>query len=217
MPDVTDLAEVLPFEQINARFAGRVIREELRKADLDEINRQCRSDMFSLAINCAIRAKQFYKPDLDMAPLVPQIQQGDPAVLGKLTAMLKEDALADIYCCRCTIEGQLVSSLLIAQVWPRDLYIGMITFADPSKPIPPEERKSVLQKFQGLGLLPTFLKRVESCAVARGCKNITLIANESSQSGLFGRFGFTIDDHPGAKQAVNDGRAIPMHKTIAGR
>jgi hypothetical protein len=212
--DIKELAAVLPFEEICSRFSKPVVRDELRKAELAEINKRCRTDMFSLAINCAIRAKQFYQPDLDMMPLVPETQNSDPLVLQKLAALVKADVLDDIYCCRCTVGGELVASLLIAQVWPRDLYLGMITFANPSKPIPVEQRKSVLQKYKGLGLLPTFLDRVEKCAIVRGCENITLIANETSQATLFGRFGFVVDDHLSAKTSVAHGKAIPMHKPI---
>ena len=91
----------------------------------------------------------------------------------------------------------------------------MVAFADPSKPIPPDKRKSVLQKFKGLGLLPTLIDRAERCAAARGCKNITLTANEASQSTLFKRFGFIVDDYPGVKERVAAGQSIPMHKPIS--
>jgi hypothetical protein len=117
MPDDSkDLAGVMPFEAIKAHFAREVRREELRKADLAEINKRCRPDRFGLAVHCAIRAKQLYKPDLDMMPLAVPIQQGGPALLTKLTAILKEEALDDIYCCRCTVDDQLVASLLVAQI-----------------------------------------------------------------------------------------------------
>lgn len=74
--DPKDLATVLPFEEISSYFAKQVVREELRKPDLASIVQGCPSDMFSLVLNCAIRAKQIYNPDLDMVPLVPDIQRG---------------------------------------------------------------------------------------------------------------------------------------------
>lgn len=213
--DPRELAAVLPFDEIRGYFSKEVTREELRKADIALIMQKCSSDVFSLAINCGIRAKQIYKPDLDMMSLVPDIQSSNPKIINTLGSLFKEDAIDDIYCCRCTVDGQLVSTLLIAQVWPCDLYIGMVMFADPSQPIPPNHRKSVLQKFRGLGLLSKFMERVETCATARGCRNITLIANETSQMNLFAKYGFEVDPHSSAQTQLAVGKAIPMHKAIA--
>lgn len=173
--------------------------------------------MFSLAINCGIRAKQIYQPELDMTSLVHDIESRNPKILNTLGSLFRQDAIDDIYCCRCTVDGQLVATLLIAQVWPCDLYIGMVMFADPSQPISPDHRKSVLQKFRGLGLLSKFMERVEACATARGCRNITLIANETSQMSLFAKCGFKVDPHPSAQMQLAEGKAIPMHKAIAYR
>ncbi|MGC3971596.1 MAG: GNAT family N-acetyltransferase [Pirellulales bacterium] len=208
-----DLSDVLPMQEISAYFSKEVLREELRMADLNEVTQLCPSDMFSLAVNCAIRAKQLFKQELDMIPLVPDLQLKSPHLIATLSTVLGEKALDDLYCCRCTVDGQQVASLLVAQVWPRDLYVGMVMFADPTKPLPEHERKSVLHKFRGLGLLTTFVRRLEACAEAHKCRNITLRANETSQMQLFKKYGFVVDGYPAALDAVEDGRSIPMHKS----
>lgn len=153
-----ELAAVLPLNEIRTYFSSEVAIEELRKTDIDRIEKECASDVFSLAINCAIRAKQIYQPDLELSPLAPYIPSRNPKILNTLGLLLGQDAIDDIYCCRCTVNDQLVASLLIAEVWPCDLYIGMVMFADPSQPIPAEKRKSILQKFRGLGLLSKFIE-----------------------------------------------------------
>ena len=213
-PADKELESVFPFDAINAYFSGQVARTEMRLGDLDKIMELCFKDMFLLAINCASRAKQLFVPELDMVPLVPQLNASDPRVIHSLSKLLGHKAIDDIYCCRCTVEDQVVASLLIAQVYPHELYIGMVTFADPSKPIPTEKRKSVMQKYKGLGLLAEFVYRVEACAIARGCDNITLVANETSQMHLFQKYGFRVDDYPVARQKVAEGRLIPMHKAV---
>ncbi len=213
--DPTELAAVLPLNEIQTYFSNEVSVEELRKTDIDLIEKECASDVFSLAINCGIRAKQIYQPELDLSPLAPYLASSNPKILNALGSLLGQDAIDDIYCCRCTVNDQLVASLLIAQVWPRDLYIGMVMFADPSQPIPAEKRKSILQKFRGLGLLSKFIERVEICAAARGCRNITLIANETTQMMLFSKYGFEVDKHSSAQAQLAEGKAIPMHKAIA--
>ena len=212
-----ELSSVLPFDAINAHFSGQVVRSELRLDDLGEIMRLCPKDMFSLAINCGIRAKQLTRPQLDLIPLGPQLQTSDPRIIQTLSRLLGQNVLDDIYCCRCEVDGEVVASLLIAQVYPLDLYLGMLTFADPSKPIPPEKRKSVLLRFKGLGLLGEFVKRLEACAIARGCDNITLVANETSQMSLFQKYGFAVDAYQMARDQVAEGKAIPMHKAVIKR
>jgi hypothetical protein len=209
-----ELAAVLPLNEIRTYFSSEVAIEELRKSDIERIEKECASDVFSLAINCAIRAKQIYQLDLDLSPLAPYIPSRNPKIHRTLGSLLGQDSIDDIYCCRCTVNDQLVASLLIAQVWPRDLYIGMVMFADPSQPIPAEERKSILQKFRGLGLLSKFIERVETCAAARGCRNITLIANETTLMMLFSKYGFEVDKHLSAQTQLAEGKAIPMHKAI---
>ncbi len=215
MPDMhQELESVVPFEEISAHFTVPVERIDLRKTDLGKIASLLPADMFSLATHCAIRAKQLYKPDLDFSTLVPCIERGDPMTIVKLATVLGAEALEDIYCCRCSVGSEVVTGLLVAQVWPRDLYIANVVFADPSKPIPPAQRKSVLQTHRGLGLLKTLMERLEACAIARGCENLTLVANETSQSQLFGRYGFAVDDYPNAHDAVLAGKLIPMHKKV---
>lgn len=218
--DAAPLRAVLPFDSIKSHFSNKISRIHMGLDDLDTICRLCPSDMFLLACNCAIRAKNLYRPEIDMMPLVPFIEQRNPSVIKPLGVVLGQEAIEDIYCCRCSVEDKslqdtLVASLLVAQVYPRDLYIGMVTFADPSAPISPDHRKSVLQKYKGLGLLREFLGRVEACAVARGCCNITLVANELSQTQLFERHGFRIDSYPAAENARLAGRLIPMHKAVS--
>jgi hypothetical protein len=213
--DPKELAAVLPLDDIRTYFSNEVAIEQLRKTDIDSIENECASDLFLLAINCAIRAKQIYQPDLDLNPLAPYIPLRDPKIHRTLGLLLGQDPIDDIYCCRCTVNDQLVASHLIAQVWPRDLYMGMVMFADPAQPIAAEKRKSSLQKFRGLGLLSKFIERVETCAAARGCLNITLIANETTLMTLFSKYGFEVDSHPSAQIQLAEGKAIPMHKAIA--
>lgn len=214
-PANADLSSVLPFDAIEAHFDDAVARSEMRLPQLHEIMIECRSAMFLLATNCAIRAKQLFLPTLDMVPLVPHLQNEDPNVIHTFAELIGEAAIKDIYACRCTVNNQLVASLLISHVFPNDLYVGMVTFTDPSQPIAEGERKSVMQTHKGLGLLPTFMDRVDQCAQSRTCDRISLVANETSQMTLFSRFGFDVDDYPVAQQQVSLGKLIPMNKIVS--
>ena len=210
-----DLSSILPFDAVQAHFSDVVECSEMRLAQLDRIMSECRSDMFLLATNCATRAKQLFVPNLDTAPLFPFLGSSDPKVIHAFGDLIGEPAIKDIYACRCTVNGQLVASLLISHVFPNDLYIGMITFADPSKPLHENQRKSVMQRHKGLGLLPTFMGRVERCAQSRKCDRITLVANETSQMTLFAKYGFAVDNYEVAQQKVSSGKLIPMNKTVS--
>ncbi|WP_146446254.1 hypothetical protein [Botrimarina colliarenosi] len=209
-----DLSSVLPLGGIQTYFGGTVERTELPISQLDIIMSECQSAMFLLATNCAIRAKQLVKQNLDLSPLVPYLEKRDPRVIHKFEELIDDEAIRDIYACRCTFDNELVASILLAHVFPNDLYIGHVEFADPSQPIPIHQRKSVMQTHRGLGLLSPFMERVDLCAQHRFCDRITLVANETSQQHLFERYGFSVDDYPAAKQQESEGKLIPMHKTV---
>lgn len=211
----SDLSTVLPFDEIDAYFNGRVERSEMRISQLADVARLCRSDLNLLTLNCASRTKQLFRKDLDLSALAPELGRGDPDSVNTLSRLLGESVIKDIYVCRCTVEDELVAAVLIAHVFPKELYVGKVTFVDPNQPIADHERRSALQTNKGLRLLPTFLDRVEQCARARGCDYITLVANETSLQNLFQKHGFVVDVYSSAKNAEATGRTIPMHKTVS--
>jgi len=136
--------------------------------------------------------------------------------MGKL---VDAEIIQDIYCCRCevkdeTLRDPLVAAVLIARIYPRDLYIGNFTFRNLYLPLPKELQKSVLHTHKGLGLLPTFMTNVDKYAAAHQCKNITLVANETSQSILFAKYGYSIDEYEVAQRAMTAGQTIPMSKAL---
>lgn len=217
---ISKLSAVLPYAEIQSLFTMKGIRTaEYGINDLEKIMQLCGSDIFMLATHCATRVRQIYQPNVDLQPLAPLLPSRDPKIIYAIGDILHADTIQDIYCCRCDVQDDalqdpLVAAILIARVYPQDLYIGNLTFRNPYQPLPMDLRKSVLHTHKGLGLLPKFMANVESYAAANQCKNITLVANETSQAELFAKYGYSVDGYEVAQRAMVAGRTIPMSKRL---
>lgn len=206
-----DLSDLFPRDEIAARFADARFTS-FGLADLPAIQHRKPTAVhgIGLAVWDIIATRGEVKPNA----MQHYVAAEDPDLLGRIGKHIGKQTLFDIRYCKAD-RGRparvTISEMLVAHVYPNDLFIGDIEFSDPDRPIRKSERKYPMTKYAGLGLLGPFLEEAKACAFAMGSENLRLVAATTDHVTLFGKHGFKVaEDSAIAPFALEFGASIPM-------
>jgi hypothetical protein len=179
-PGVSQLSTILPREQLIGRFGSALILEEFGKADLKTIAKKHPSAVLQIGGSIWNRIVQKKWHPLNPLHFAHYFQKSDPNLYQAISTLLGVDVIRDIYYVKAWTskkkKSNLIVELVAAWVFRNDLLLADVTFRDPERPIPTEQRSFALQTHKGLGLLPTLLGNMQHNAKELGCEQLTLTA-----------------------------------------
>lgn len=150
--------------------------------------------------------------------MAKHVDAQDPHLLSRISEHICKEVLFDIRYTKAE-RGKTpritISEMLVARVYPNDLFVGDIEFSDPDKPIRKSERRFPMTKYAGLGLLGPFMAGVKACGKELGCESVRLVAATKDHVALFEQQGFRVaDDSAIAERALAFGMSIPMRQKL---
>lgn len=218
---MTSLSEVMPRQQLAARFGSKLTLVEFGKPELKKIVEMKPQSLHGIAGDVWNRIVARRWHDVDPKMFSRQFDKKDAYLYQNISDRLGIEVIRDIYYAKAwqgTRKGSnVVAEVLVAWVYRNDLNLADVTFVDRSAPIPKNERKSALQTHKGLGLLPVLLKNMEEVAGGIGCEQLTLIAGTRDEMNLFASHGFKVEDSDLARFGVKIGAAIMMDRNVQSR
>ena len=190
---------ILPFEEIQNQFDKPIRLEQMGMDQFEKIVAHHPHRILNTAVTVWRRYLE-RNPSTNPEAVQDYIRAHGGSFLEAAAAIIGEPIIQDIAFSRCTLEDpaladHLVAYLLIARVFPNDVHVADLHLMNPYKPIPPKLRRYRFRKYKGLGLLGTFVARIEAYAVAHQCEHITLTADADDLVPLFGKFGFLVEDN----------------------
>lgn len=215
---ITGLNDVLPKAELLNRFGSVLTREEYGKTALRAIAAKNPGSLHHVAASVwnRIVQKQWFQVDPQFAPL---FRTADPNLYRAISELIGTEVIRDIYWVRGWASkkkerSKLVVDLMVAWVFRSDLFLADVTFRDPSRPLPEEERK-FLQTHKGLGLLPALMTNMQRKAEELGCEQLTLVAATVELANIFERFGFVVEDSEIGRRGMRWGvGGIPMERDV---
>jgi hypothetical protein len=156
---------------------------------------------------------------VDPQQFAPLFRTADPNLYRAISELIATEVIRDIYWVRGWASkkkerSKLVVDLMVAWVFRSDLFLADVTFRDPARPIPEEDRK-FLQTHKGLGLLPALMTNMQRKAEELGCEQLTLVAATVELANIFERFGFVVEDSEIGRRGVQWGvGGIPMERDV---
>jgi hypothetical protein len=202
---------ILPLEEIQSRFDKPVRLEQLGVDRLDEVAKRDPNGLLGAAFTVWQRYVRA-NPATDAGAVRDHIRRHGGDFLDAVQAVIGAPIIRDLLFSRCTIDDPalddtVVAYLLLARVYPNDVHIADMSFANPYKPITPERRRYKFQKYKGLHLSGIVLSRIEKYASDHECNYLTLNAATEDLVPLFSKFGFTVED--------GQATSLAMEKKIA--
>ena len=189
---------ILPFDEIKSRFDKPLRLEQMGMDRYSDVAACDPNGLLSAALTVWQRHVR-RNPATDAGAVRDYIRQHGGDFLSAVQAIVGSPVVRDISFSRVTIEDaalddHLIAYLLVARVYPNEVHIADMSFANPYKPIPPEHRRYKFQKYKGLHLLGSMLARAEKYATDNECAYLTLNAATDDLVPLFAKFGFTVED-----------------------
>lgn len=200
---------ILPLNEIRSAFDKAVLLQQYGNSDLEKIQAINLHSISGTCLNVWNRIVVAGTPKVYKYALAPYIDEQGIGKAGMLQAMNKiigQPVIQDISWSRCTIddptlEDKVVAQLVVARVFPNDLHLVDVHFRNPYKPIPEAKQKYHFRDYEGLGLLPTVMARLEEYARSHSCDYLTLTCAHADLAPLFGKFGFTVETNPLGRMA----------------
>lgn len=210
--EVAPLHAILPLAEVERCFDKPVRLEQL---GIDRLGEVVARDPNAL-LNTAFTVWQRYvarQPAADPEAVRAHIRRHGGSFLEAAQAVLGEPVIKDLSFSRCvledpTLEDHLAAYLIVARVYPNDVHIADMNFANPYKPIPPERRGFKFRRYKGLSLLGMVLGRIEAYARGQGCDYLTLTAAADDLVPLFAKHGFRVED--------GNATSLAMEKRVGG-
>ncbi|REK19217.1 MAG: hypothetical protein DWQ37_02160 [Planctomycetota bacterium] len=207
------MQSILPYDEIKRRFDKPVILEQLGMDSFAEVAKRDPNGLASAAFTVWQRYQRTH-PDLGIGAVRDYIRGHGGSFWEGVEAVVGEPVIRDLSYSRCTIDDPaldepLAAYLFVTRVYPNDLHIADMNFANPYMPIPLPRRRFKLQRYKGLALLATVLARAEAYASQQGCDYLTLNAATDDLVPLFGKYGFVVED--------GQATSLAMEKRIAPR
>jgi hypothetical protein len=195
---VSAVHAILPFAEIESRFDKPVILEQLGMDAFAQVARRDPNGLASMAFTVWQRYLRA-NPAVGAGAVRDYIRLHGGNFWEGVEAVIGAPVVHDLSYSRCTIddpalEEPLAAYLFVARVYPNDVHVADMSFANPYLPIPPERRRFKFQRFKGLSLLGTLLARAEAHAAEQGCDYLTLNAATDDLVPLFTKYGFVVED-----------------------
>ncbi len=199
MNQVIPMKTILPFDEIQKQFDKPIRLEQMGMDQLETIVARHPHKILNTAVTVW---RRYLESNASANPDAVQeyIRTYGGSYLDAAGAVIGEPIIQDIAFSRCTIDDpaltdHMVAYLLIARVFPNDIHVADLHLMNPYKPIPPKLQRYRFRKYKGLGLLGTFVTRIEAYAAAEKCEYVTLTADADDLVPLFSKFGFVIEDN----------------------
>lgn len=213
------LADIVPMADLRERFGEDLTVQTFTKDELSKILKDKPVGMFALGGNVWNRVVTKQWNNVDPMQLSGHFQRRNPKLHAAIGKVIGEEAIRDILMVKAwrgvPRKANLVMELLLADVYKDELHLGDVTFCDPDRPIAPADRVYELQSHKGLGLFGALVGNMESYALARGYKHLTLTAGNVDLVPLFRQHGFEVEDNVAGRTGLAAGMSIPMERKVA--
>jgi hypothetical protein len=212
------LNNIFSLDELSARLDSELIVDEFGKDQIADIANVKPDGLFGIGANVWNRIVQNRWHAVNPIQFARYFQNDDPALHIAISHRLRIEVIHDIYYVKgwkeSREEDNLVAEFLVAHVYPNDLQLADLTFIDPTRPIPEEDRVFMHQTHHGLGLLPLLMENLHRKAVELGCDQMTLTSASQDQAPLFERYGFSVEDSDVGVLAMENGFGIPMERDV---
>lgn len=162
--------------------------------------------------------KEYYKGD--PRALSKYVDKGEALIYQRMEKLIGRKLLFSLLYSKGYItksptrKDEPVFEITVAHTFPRTIFLADILFQNLNKPIKQADKKYFDQNYEGFGLLPYVMERLDYVAISKKCDTISLVASRLEQVELFKRFGFRVRDSEQAREALSYGVGICMDKNI---
>ncbi len=214
------LVNILPGLALQARLGERLYLREWTKEDLEEIAQVDPENLFLTASHVWNRIVFQKLHPVDPRQLADHYDPQNPKLHEVIGQLLGIEVIHDIYVARgwpaSSTPHDTAVELMVAHTYPNDLYLSDIAFKDRRRPITAARQRSEVHEYEGFGLLPELMQRLEDTGRAQGVDNLTLTAATREHVRLFMLYGFTVERNRAGLMGLQEGRGIPMEKRLSG-
>lgn len=219
MKPVSALRKVLPRKELSGKFEHPIEFREFGLAHFDKLKRTIPLKIHSIGLSIWDRIVQYRLKPVNPLAISKWVNQKDPNLCERVSDEIGEDVLRDLYYVKADVQdkvlkNKLAAELLVARIFPNDLFLADVEFSNPYKMLSSTERKYQFQKYAGLGLLGTLVANMVNVGNAMGCRSILLVAASIDLVPKFARHGFEVEDTESAKMALFHKAGPPMERRL---
>lgn len=208
------LRNIIPIEIIEKTLNKPIIIQEYRFDKINQIATISPKTCHTIGLSIWDKIVELGKPSVNPQAISKYVVSEEPKLHMKISNIIGRKVINDIYYATGTTEGHEIFEVLLAHVYPNDLYLADIMIQNPNRPILESDRKSILQTHHGFAVLDIVMKNLEVLASELKCNQISLTASFIDQYNLFKKYGFKLRNSQGGKIAIQIGAGIPMEKDI---
>lgn len=207
---------MVPWDKIRQSVDGELVREEYGLADIRRLVELVPMEMFG--VGAYIWHRGVITDEVGPADkLGPLFGQESPTLYETVASELGQPSILDIYYAKAWLDGKegdnFVAEVLLAQIWPGELYLADVNFENPHAPLSTKER--LLHKQQrthrGLAAFGDLVDGMCSYGKSQRLKAVSLTAAHHELVEVFKRYGFHVENSSFARDALKQRNGgVPM-------